>query len=488
MNSTTFIQHIEELAAEVRRYKTMESLDFSDVVVLSKKVAKFKKGISAEITKGIQITFVKKISFSYNKAVLITDRFYQKIGQFDSQIELRRIEIGTLEKHLLSVYDINKKEIPLHREYVVKKGETLEDVAEKLGTTIEGLRSYHNLYCDRDSMMGYEISSGKIILYPTEERKQEQKKKESEPKNVLLGKDFSLSFNPIHTYNEYGVMIKIEQEEKEAQNIKYETSVKWLSQDKEGNIVFEINRLSQLYINDEEANSIAEELASKTSKVFYPLQIKVNQIGDYIGLENHKDIVYRWVDVKRAILTEYEGETVEEYLELMENSIKEESNVYHSLKKDFFIRTLFNSFYISHSSDLIAENSISYPLFSDKEDLNFQVTQKIKPHLDEYNLVNIEQKGDLVEEDNAEELENKNALINGKEEGKYFAKYFLHPNSFIVESVLLECNIALEKPKKVSIVISNLAEKDISNVHQRQYSAILGEKDPETAKYRFLAD
>ena len=43
-----------------------------------------------------------------------------------------------------------------------------------------------------------------------------------------------------------------------------------------------------------------------------------------------------------------------------------------------------------------------------------------------------------------------------KAEGTYMAHYFLDPNTNVLESVYLECEIKLDIPQKLTIVISNI--------------------------------
>ena len=55
------------------------------------------------------------------------------------------------------------------KKYIVQKGDTLDSVAEKFGV-IDGktLRSFHNIYCPLEDLLGHDVLTGKELLIPEE--------------------------------------------------------------------------------------------------------------------------------------------------------------------------------------------------------------------------------------------------------------------------------------------------------------------------------
>ncbi|SDH61101.1 LysM domain-containing protein [Chryseobacterium taeanense] len=55
------------------------------------------------------------------------------------------------------------------KKYTVQKGDSLDSIAEKFGVKNgQLLRSYHNMHCPLDDLLGYELVPGKEILIPEE--------------------------------------------------------------------------------------------------------------------------------------------------------------------------------------------------------------------------------------------------------------------------------------------------------------------------------
>jgi Domain of unknown function (DUF4280)/LysM domain len=53
------------------------------------------------------------------------------------------------------------------KKYIVQKGDSLDSIAEKFGVKNgQSLRSYHNIYCPLEDILGYEAIPGKEILIP----------------------------------------------------------------------------------------------------------------------------------------------------------------------------------------------------------------------------------------------------------------------------------------------------------------------------------
>ena len=75
----------------------------------------------------------------------------------------------------------------------------------------------------------------------------------------------------------YGVLITFNDGEEEADEVKYEVSVTRLRPGTEGQALFQIDRISGVFINGTLPDLIADRLAAAAGKVFYPLIIAVDQ-------------------------------------------------------------------------------------------------------------------------------------------------------------------------------------------------------------------
>ncbi|WP_392420404.1 LysM peptidoglycan-binding domain-containing protein [Capnocytophaga canis] len=342
-----------------------------------------------------------------------------------------------------------------HTIHIIKKDETLQSIAKLYNISVEELRIYHNTYCELSDLLEVSITNQTHILIPP--------KKENEKIKVKLDKNNHLLYHPIQSKYEYGVIITMEDGE-EKNELKYETSVKWV-QKYEDLHIFEIDRLSKMYVNEEEVNSIADRLAYETSKVLFPMHIMVDGYGNWEGVAKYNKYPERWKNIKKQIYREFEGEIVEEYLKKVEKVLENPQQIEFYMGGDFFLRSLFLGYCMRYDNDFTAEKHISFPIVSNGIEPNYKVKVKIEPYLDEYNFICVEIEGVLADERSPIDFINGNLFATetyqGVPFGKLWVKVFLNPNSCIPETLHLECSMDLEKTKKVSVIIANLAEREL---------------------------
>jgi hypothetical protein len=353
-----------------------------------------------------------------------------------------------------------------HHTYKIEKGDTLDSVAVKLGKNRDRLRIYHNTYCILDAdVIPDDFPSRLEFLLLEPVKLQANGEPEELPKKqvVFSNKECDLPFSPAYLNNRYLGMYTIESGDIK-HTIKEEILVKWLATDDNGYSFFEISKLSKLFIDDYETDLIADQLAEKTAYAFYPLTIIVNKKGKWVDIHNYDTIKERWENTKTEILQEYQGEVIEEWLDIYDLQIANKSAIIKALSSDWFIRAFFNGINTQYKKELVFENDIYFPISTKTSDVKFKVDQKIEPYLDSYNQIKITQKGIIADTRTKEDFEGDTDFpydtlsIEEPEnaEGTYTATYFLNPNNYCVESLILECTIALAVPQKVTVQISNL--------------------------------
>jgi hypothetical protein len=70
------------------------------------------------------------------------------------------------------------------------------------------------------------------------------------------------------------------------------------------NCVFEINR-KQVFIDQQAPDLKIEQIAEACAHAIFPIQLKVNQEGNIVKIENHEAIKNRWVPIKNRLLKYY---------------------------------------------------------------------------------------------------------------------------------------------------------------------------------------
>ena len=347
-----------------------------------------------------------------------------------------------------------------YKKYKIKEGDTLASISKLLGKPTLEVKNFHNIFCDHDNFIVLDFPDNfkELFIYP------EYSEVDLNPiPKVFFDGGSKLLFRPISKKTNFGVQYTMTSGE-EINTIKFETSVYFKGKSQDNLNVFEIDRISKTFVNDEETSIIADELAEKVASVLYPLEIIVDENGKWQEVFNHEEIANRWPKIREKILEEYEGEWVENYLELSETSLLSQNNLTESLSKDWFLNAYFGGIYVNYNSKLICKKDENFPILPNISPANYEVKQKIEEYLDDYKLINIETIGVLSDVRSKSDFEGDfdfpyYSMLNPEEEkavGKFRAKYFLKPNNHQIESMFLECSIDLEIPRKVEIVVSVL--------------------------------
>ncbi|MCT2561532.1 hypothetical protein [Chryseobacterium herbae] len=340
--------------------------------------------------------------------------------------------------------------------HTVQTGESLKSIASLYHLDADALKLFHNNHCDVKDMILIELTGQKKLFLP-------RTAVTDKNKLVPFGRGNSLAFQPDNSFYRYGVSINIESNDHNNE-LKYETSVRWLKTENRLHF-FEIDRTSNLFLNEEEVNEIADLLAYKTSKVLYPLQISVDEQGKFNTVENLSVFKERWAAVKEEVYKEFEGETVGEYCLKIEKVISEPEVISLYLKNDYFIRTLFFGVYQSFGQDYETEIAESFPVVDNPVEPKYEIKLEIDPLKGESGLVNIEGEGKLNDERSTYDFINKapfSMIIEDhpemNHEGNFRIVYYLNGQNLLVKSMYLECDIQLEKKKKIAVAIAMLTE------------------------------
>lgn len=336
--------------------------------------------------------------------------------------------------------------------HIVQKYETLKSIASLYNLSEDALKLFHNNNCDVKDMILIEITRQIELFIP-------RTAMADKSRSVNFGWGNSLVFKPENSFSKYGVVINIENGNSKNE-LKYETSVRWLKT--ENNLhFFEIDRTSNLYLNEEEVNEIADLLAYKTSRVLYPLQVSVDEKGKFNDIENFSVFQERWTGVKEEVYKEYDGETVDEYCFKIEKILSEPDALSLVLKNDYFIRTLFFGIYQSFGQSFKIDGAQSFPIVNNSVEPNYQIELEIDPLKDEYNLIHIEGNGKLNDERSIYDFINKapfsliiedNPKMNN--EGSCRIVHYLNGENLLPESIYLECSIMLQEEKKIAVSIA----------------------------------
>ncbi|UKB80812.1 hypothetical protein [Chryseobacterium sp. MEBOG07] len=340
--------------------------------------------------------------------------------------------------------------------HIVQKNETLKSIAALYNLDTDALKLFHNNLCTVKDMILINLNGQKELFIPrtavTDKRRL-----------VEFGRGNSLILQPTGSVRKYSVVITIEKGENKSE-LKYETSVRWLKKEK-GLHFFEIDRTSNLYLNEEEVNEIADLLAYRTSKVLYPLQISTDENGKFEAVENAEVFLKRWSGIKEELYKEFDGETVDEYCRKIEKVINEPEAIDLYLKNDYFIRALFFGIHQSFGQDYRTEMTTTFPVVDNAIEPRYKIILETDPVKGETGLITIEGSGKLNDERDIDDFIRRSPfslIIEDEpvmnEEGFFRIISYMKEENALPESLYLECTIMLQEEKKISISVSGIDE------------------------------
>lgn len=380
------------------------------------------------------------------------------------------------------------------KKYKIQKDDTLKSVALKLNCNEYDLKSFHNTYCAIEDLIGTDFPKHlKELILSSFEFNQKDDTFDL-PKPVRLGFNGKLDFYSSMLNKNYGVLIVLEKGD-DSQTIKYEVNIRCIRHYKDGK-VFELNRISKIYINDEEADGIADDLAIRVAQVLYPLQILIEENGNFSGIANYDQIMQRWESVKEKIYDEYEGEWVEKYIELNEEVLNEKESIEFALLGDYFIRAYFNGIYCEYSENKSKKDDLQFPVLNNVSDINFNIKSEIEEFYDESNFIVLNQNGEINDERSREDLESKFDFpfyahpdsTYTLAEGQYRSKYFLNPSDRSIEAAYVEASVELDIPERIKISIANLKPNFNTGIRVTDAKIFMDEKKELQKKSHFLID
>ncbi|QLC64847.1 hypothetical protein LPB248_00700 [Flavobacterium sp. LPB0248] len=341
--------------------------------------------------------------------------------------------------------------------YKIQKEDTPVSVADKLGITLEELRYYHNFNCieDCDVINADFPSHLELLLLKPTKQESDNEQENLQPTKVTFDNGFKIPFHNVRGKNSYMVLQTIEND-KHIQTIKYKVSVERITKDKNGYSLFEIDRISKVYLNNAQIEALTDIIAEEVSNVLYPLLIVVNPEGKWIDIHNFSAIRERWIAKRKRIIEKNEGLAIHKYLDTIDSILNEEESLLHSLSDDWFLNVFFSGIHTTYTSDLSFITEADFAITPKNDFISFKVTQKIDEYLNDINMVVIEKKGTLLS------TLKKSALEKNTFSGNYHSIYHLNPNTYNIEGASLECDIIGDFTKKATVKIYNLNDKKIT--------------------------
>lgn len=151
----------------------------------------------------------------------------------------------------------------------------------------------------------------------------------------------SINFNFNNFKKEYAVEITIDGEtDGDLSVISYKAAVSYTKDIMNSYFLAEVT-ITDFLLNFNYPDSVMQIIALKCRKAIEKCVFQVNTKNEIIGLENYKEIVEKWSEIKAKMTQEYEGEIVNKYLAMFEKSLKNATILLKKIKKNLFINQYF---------------------------------------------------------------------------------------------------------------------------------------------------
>lgn len=252
----------------------------------------------------------------------------------------------------------------------------------------------------------------------------------------------------------YGVLITFNEGEEDSNEVKYEVRVTRLKPGKEGQPLFQIERITDVFINETLPDLVADRLAYAAGKVFYPLVIAVDQNGGFQGIYNHQEILKRWQSVKKKVLDNFEGGLVEGYIERMEKQLANADSINLAFfNNDWFLQTFFKPVYKEYGQNHVTESIYKFPIVRGFNVEGYLTQEKLGAQSNSFGAIELVHNGTIMP------LEDE-LYITNKTTGNYEGYYLLHPKFKRILSVVSDFNYAAKEKAKVKVRITIIPEND----------------------------
>ncbi|MEB3005976.1 LysM peptidoglycan-binding domain-containing protein [Capnocytophaga sp. G2] len=219
----------------------------------------------------------------------------------------------------------------MSRIYKVKKGDTLQLIAEKLQISVNDLRHYHNMRCELWELLEQKLTSKtERIIVPSEEElaslqgHQQAVLKEQERPSRYLDKKFYAK-----DYKVKEVVITSDKEVK----TDYSLSLQMEKAEKGWSMI-----VNTTY---EEADTKFTELATACMQAMQPLKYHLSINGGITDIENHREIIERFTQKRIDIEGYFEGELAKSYTDTFYEKLIDKEYILERLQMSFLNQVLF---------------------------------------------------------------------------------------------------------------------------------------------------
>ncbi len=251
--------------------------------------------------------------------------------------------------------------------HIVKKGETLEQIAEMYHIPdLNILKDHHYLHTPDDSNhLGPTLFAGQEIFIPDQKeieyyilkKKQVLEERKNRANNLIENGILLPIFNEMDEKIQF--IIQDFSDDILQNTSEFDVRLKYL--EKEEQLFTFLYQKKLLTINGEKAEMKAYELALKCSECLYPAGLEIDLNRKIHDIKNYHEILKRWKTTQHDLLKIYTDENSIAYIEEVRRTIEVKNELIKAYQQDLFLQTYFYPYFKKYTSGKNESNSRYMP-------------------------------------------------------------------------------------------------------------------------------
>lgn len=239
-------------------------------------------------------------------------------------------------------------------------------------------------------------------------------------------------------------------EDETTTELRYKVLIRFLKKQTQESAIVSIDRVSDVYINDELPDLPVDRLAYESGKVFYPVIMEIDEKMNLLGIRNHEQIVSRWEKIQPDLRRYFTGDEANRYLNRMDEMIMSAKNLEALFEKELFIRFYFYTAYMNYTHQFEIRTEVAFPI-GNYAPVLFDVKNRLLNVLNKDGFKEITQEGIEVRKTFGPDLE---------KEGKntYSAHFVLNAGTNILREAKAEWNFRSPFQKKIQLILFPLRQ------------------------------
>ncbi|MBC7388130.1 MAG: hypothetical protein H7329_02870 [Opitutaceae bacterium] len=134
---------------------------------------------------------------------------------------------------------------------------------------------------------------------------------------------------------------------------------------------------SNVVMNEEEVQDAFNDVLLLTAGAIEKVIIKMDVSGKALAIANFDEVRKKWFEIRKMVESSYQGETISEYLDTMEEKLSSPEILWKALNRSYFNTVFFNGIYKDYGFEKVLEEEMLIPDLLPTQLVGSVITKKI---------------------------------------------------------------------------------------------------------------